>query len=213
MIDYKSGNRRFDLAALYYGLQLQLVVYMNAAMEWEAKKHPDKEVVPAAVLYYHIDDPTVESAVELSPEDLNQQILEQLRMHGVVNTGRGIVEKLDRFMGNKSAVIPVERKKDGSFSAYSSVLSPEEMQVVSDYVNQKVKDIGKEIMAGNIQVDPYEKGSSQACTYCAYKGVCGFDPTIPGYEKRVLKEVSRSAALEQMEASVWQSNSQTNRKE
>ena len=48
VIDYKSGNKKFDLAALYYGLQLQLVVYMNAAMELESRKHPDKEIVPAA---------------------------------------------------------------------------------------------------------------------------------------------------------------------
>lgn len=49
IIDYKSGEKQFDLAALYYGLQLQLVVYMNAAVEMERKKHPDKEVVPAAL--------------------------------------------------------------------------------------------------------------------------------------------------------------------
>ena len=39
---------------------------MNAAMEMESRKHPDKEIVPAALLYYHIDDPTIETPVELS---------------------------------------------------------------------------------------------------------------------------------------------------
>ena len=32
IIDYKSGTTSFDLAALFYGLQLQLVVYMDAAV-------------------------------------------------------------------------------------------------------------------------------------------------------------------------------------
>lgn len=200
VIDYKSGSRQFDLAALYYGLQLQLVVYMNAAMELEAKKHPDKEIVPAALLYYHIDDPAVETPVELSEEELNEQILEKLRMKGVVNGEEGIVQKLDRTMGSRSSIIPVERKKDGSFSARSSIMSRQELQIVSDYVNYKVKAIGQEILAGRVDVNPYEKGTSQACTYCAYRKVCGFDPSVPGYEKRILEELDKEEALKKMEA-------------
>ena len=42
IIDYKSGTTSFDLAALFYGLQLQLVVYMDAAVEMEERRHPDK---------------------------------------------------------------------------------------------------------------------------------------------------------------------------
>lgn len=61
VIDYKSGNRRFDLAALYYGLQLQLVVYMNAAVEMQQKAHRDKKVIPAAMLYYHVSDPMTDT--------------------------------------------------------------------------------------------------------------------------------------------------------
>ena len=198
VIDYKSGNKQFDLAALYYGLQLQLVVYMNAAMELEGKKHPDKEIVPAALLYYHIDDPTVETPTELSEEELNDQILEKLRMKGVVNGEEGIVEKLDRFMGSRSNIIPVERKKDGSFSARSSVMSSEELQIISDYVNYKVKMIGKEILAGRVELNPYEKGTANACTYCAYRRVCGFDPSVPGYEKRILEEMDGKEALQRM---------------
>ena len=198
VIDYKSGNRQFDLAALYYGLQLQLVVYMNAAMELEARKHPDKEIVPAALLYYHIDDPTVETPTELSEEELNEQILEKLRMKGVVNGEEGIVEKLDKYMGSKSNIIPVERKKDGSFSARSSVMFSEELKVISDYVNYKVRSIGQEILAGKMELNPYEKGAASACTYCAYRKVCGFDPTVPGYEKRILEELDGKEALQKM---------------
>ena len=47
IIDYKSGSTSFDLAALYYGLQLQLVVYMDAALEMQERKNPGKEAVPA----------------------------------------------------------------------------------------------------------------------------------------------------------------------
>ena len=199
VIDYKSGNKKFDLAALYYGLQLQLVVYMNAAMELESRKHPDKEIVPAALLYYHIDDPTIETPVELTQEQINEEILTKLRMNGVVNSDPAVVERLDRFLQDKSKVIPVEKKKDGSFSARSGVLSREEMQLVSAYVDAKIRDIGREILDGKIAANPYEKGNEEACTYCAYKKVCGFDGSIPGYEKRQLEDLDKQTLMQRMQ--------------
>lgn len=202
VIDYKSGNRKFDLAALYYGLQLQLVVYMNAAMEMESRKHPDKEIVPAALLYYHIDDPTIETPVEFTDEQINEQILAKLRMNGVVNSDPEVVERLDRYMQDKSVVIPVEKKKDGSFSARSSVLSREEMQLISSYVDAKIRSIGREILDGKIAANPYEKGNEEACTYCAYKKVCGFDGSIPGYEKRQLEDLDKQALMQRMQETV-----------
>ena len=202
VIDYKSGNRKFDLAALYYGLQLQLVVYMNAAMEMESRKHPDKEIVPAALPYYHIDDPTIETPVELTDEQINEQILAKLRMNGVVNSDPGVVERLDRYMQDKSVVIPVEKKKDGSFSARSGVLSREEMQLISSYVDAKIRSIGREILDGKIAANPYEKGNEEACTYCAYKKVCGFDGSIPGYEKRQLEDLDKQALMQRMQKTV-----------
>ena len=202
VIDYKSGNRKFDLAALYYGLQLQLVIYMNAAMEMESRKHPDKEIVPAALLYYHIDDPTIETPVELTDEQINEQILAKLRMNGVVNSDPEVVERLDRYMQDKSVVIPVEKKKDGSFSARSGVLSREEMQLISSYVDAKIRSIGREILDGKIAANPYEKGNEEACTYCAYKKVCGFDGSIPGYEKRQLEDLDKQALMQRMQKTV-----------
>lgn len=202
VIDYKSGNKKFDLAALYYGLQLQLVVYMNAAMELESRKHPDKEIVPAALLYYHIDDPTIETPVELTDEQINEQILAKLRMNGVVNSDPEVVERLDHYLQDKSAVIPVEKKKDGSFSARSGILSREEMQLVSAYVDAKIRDIGREILDGKIAANPYEKGNEEACTCCAYKKVCGFDGSIPGYEKRQLEDLDKQTLMQRMQETV-----------
>ena len=199
VIDYKSGNKKFDLAALYYGLQLQLVVYMNAAMELESRKHPDKEIVPAALLYYHIDDPTIETPVELTQEQINEEILTKLRMNGVVNSDPAVVERLDRFLQDKSKVIPVEKKKDGSFSARSGILSREELHVVSAYVDTKIRQIGREILDGKIAANPYEKGNEEACTYCAYKKVCGFDGSIPGYEKRQLEDMDQQTLMQRMQ--------------
>ena len=206
VIDYKSGNKRFDLAALYYGLQLQLVVYMNAALEIEKKKKPDKEVIPAAMLYYHVADPMVKADEELTPEELNEQLRQELRMNGVVNKNDAVITSLDAEFTNKSDVVPVERKKDGSYSARSGVLNPEDLQEVSDYVNHKIRQIGREILDGKIDVNPCKQGTDTACDYCAFRSVCGFDGRMEGYQYRKLDNLSPEEALEKIkkENAAWE---------
>lgn len=200
VIDYKSGQRRFDLAALYYGLQLQLVVYMNAAVELVQKKRPDKEVVPAAMLYYRVTDPMAEGE-NLTPEEVNAQILRELRMTGMVNDNDEAVRMLDGTFTEQSEILPLERKKDGNFSAASSVISEEDMRTVSNYVNLKIRSLGREILDGTIAVNPCELGSEKACTYCVYKRVCGFDAGVEEYHPRKLEKLKAQEALEKMRES------------
>jgi ATP-dependent helicase/nuclease subunit B len=201
VIDYKSGPHQFDLAALYHGLQLQLVVYMNAAMEMEARKHPDKEIIPAALLYYHIEDPTVETQTELSDEELHQLIAKKLRMMGVVNEAEDVIAKIDQTMTDRSDVVVLDRKKDGTFSSTSNVMSRAELDTVSTYVSQKIKQLGTDILDGRITLDPYERQSSiapNACTFCPYRKSCGFDPSIPGYRMRELPETDKATLMQEM---------------
>ena len=195
VIDYKSGNKQFDLIALYYGLQLQLVVYLNAALELQKKQHPDKEVIPAALLYYHVSDPTVSAEEEMTPEEINEKLLSELKMTGMVNSDIDVINKLDTTITDEdsgsfgsSTVIPVELKKDGTPSARSDVLSEEELSVISGFVNKKIKSIGRGILDGDISLQPYERGNRSACTFCAYASVCGFDRHIDGMEARNLNE-------------------------
>lgn len=198
VIDYKSGNKKFDLAALYYGLQLQLVVYMNVAMEMQRKAHPEKTVVPAALLYYHVSDPMIKAEDNPTPEEINQRLLQELRMKGLVNADDSVIGLLDSDFAGKSLIVPVERNKDGSFSKKSSVIDEKDFTLVSNYVNHKIKSFGQEIKAGNIAVNPYEGNGGQACTYCEYRSICGYDIKIPGYQNRKLDKLSTEAAMERM---------------
>lgn len=85
IIDYKSGNTSFSLLNLYHGLQLQLVVYMNTALELEQKKHPGKAAEPAGIFYYHITNPMVDGDGTESEEEIRDALLEQLKLNGLVN--------------------------------------------------------------------------------------------------------------------------------
>jgi len=196
VMDYKSGSRDFSLAALYYGLQLQLVVYLSAGLEITARKHPDKEVIPAAMLYYRVQDPMVDLGSEtMTDEQINAQIIKALRTTGVVSADPEAVLGLDGSFDERSDVIPVERKKDGSFSARSHVLSPEDFVSLTAFANKKIRAAGQKILEGDITVNPYEQGDQNACAYCAYKKVCGFDPGLTGFEMRKLEDLKDDEAL------------------
>lgn len=188
IIDYKSGSTSFDMVALYYGLQLQLVVYLNAAVEMEKKSNLDKNIIPAGVLYYNIDDPVVDREDADCEEKINLRILEKLKMNGLVNSDSNIIRLMDSEMDNKSSILPVAFNKDGSLSKYSSVASTNHFELLGKYADRKIKEIGTKILDGSIEISPYEYGNRTACDYCTYKGICGFDLKSPGYEFRRLKQ-------------------------
>jgi len=203
VIDYKSGSRKFDIAALYYGLQLQLVVYMNAALELQKKKNPDMHVIPAAMLYYHVSDPVMETQ-EGNPDgaEIEKAILDELKMTGMVNDEEEIIKLLDKDFETKSTVLPVAKKKDGSYTQASCVLSSADFETVSDYVNVKIKELGTSILNGDIALSPYEQKDMTACTYCNYKSVCGFDKKLGAGLVRHLEELDQEQALELMKEKV-----------
>ena len=187
IIDYKSGSTSFDLLALYYGLQLQLVVYMDAVTEMTQKHYPGKDIVPAGILYYNIADPLADKNGEPDPEQIDAEILKKLRMNGLVNSELEAVRHLDRTIVKESDVIPVVLKDGEVQAGRSSVANRERFMRLSQFVHRKLKEAGKEILDGEIGVEPYKNGQRTACDYCPYHAVCGFDRKTSGYEFRKWK--------------------------
>ena len=200
VIDYKSGSTKFDLIKLYHGMQLQLIVYMNAAMELEKKKHAQKEIVPGGLFYYHIDDPVIEITGEVSEEEIQEAILKELKPDGLVNKEEAVYRAMDDAFEQKSDVIPVEIKKNGELSARSSVASAEEFAVLSEYVNHSIVNMGNAIYEGTVEVSPFVEGQTSSCDYCPYKAICGFDRKIEGYQERKPRKLDKREILERMES-------------
>lgn len=184
IIDYKTGNTSFDLVSLYHGLQLQLVIYMDAALEAEKKIHPGCQVEPAGMFYYNVKDPMLREDVEEDMDKIRPGLLKELKMNGLLAGDRDVIDRMDRTLVS----LPVAYNKDGSFRSGSSVADTEQFRILSDYVKKKISGLREEILGGDAEVSPYELGKNNACTYCPYQGACGFDKKIPGYEYRRLKE-------------------------
>ena len=188
IVDYKAGSHKFDINALYYGVALQLAVYLGQTVKNLEARYPDKKIVPAAMLYYRTADPMLLSEKVLSPEESENEILKELNNTGAVSARAGIVDALDEGLQGKSYVIPVSKKGEEiklSNSAYDPVL----FHKILDYAKDKTVSLAEDIVNGQIDVRPQIIGDRDACEYCAYKSVCGFDAKIPGYEKIKPEEI------------------------
>ena len=159
------------------------------------------------MLYYRVQDPMIEMPEgEPSAEEVNAQVLRALRTTGIVNAREDVVEGLDQGFLGRSDVVPLERKKDGSFSARSSVLEETDFQAVSAFVEQKIRQAGRQILDGKIALDPYEQGNRNACEYCVYQKVCGFDKKIDGFVMRELENLKEDEAMELIRKEVADGN-------
>ena len=184
VIDYKTGNTSFDLVSIYHGLQMQLVVYMDAVLEVEKKVHRDHQVKPAGIFYYNIKDPMIQKDLQDDLDQIDPEIMKKLKMNGLVLADDEVIHKMD----SRVSSIPVSYNKNGSYRKGSSVATEREFQLLGEFVQKKVQDVTRSILAGEADVSPYEMGDRNACTYCNYRGVCGFDRKVPGYEFRRMKQ-------------------------
>lgn len=187
VIDYKTGSKSFDVTALYHGLQLQLMVYMDAALQLEQKKHPQKEILPAGVFYYRIQDPLIDRPKEGEEQE---SILKELKPDGMISLEKEVLEHLDHCMVGESSVIPVKYNKNGSLSKSSKAASAQDFYLMMKYAVNKVEEIRQKILSGDVKVNPYRRGTETSCDYCSYRQICGFDTKMEGYRYREIDAMS-----------------------
>ncbi|MDO5475856.1 MAG: PD-(D/E)XK nuclease family protein [Eubacteriales bacterium] len=207
IMDYKSGKNELDPDLIRRGLQLQLISYMDALLEAgeipgaersAAGPDPDDpdrkalESIPAAMLYYKMDDP----AVDMDPEELLQggeqlremelkKIRKELKPTGLVYAEETSVDHLDKTRDRYSDVIPVGRLTGGGFTAASHVIDAEGYRELSRAASEAVCRLANGILDGEITAAPAVLDKRRtACDYCPYKDSCGFDLRTPGYAFR-----------------------------
>lgn len=190
IIDYKSGTKEFKLSDVYYGLQMQLLIYLDAILT-ELEEKMNKEAIPGGILYFKLDDPIIKGKSEMSDEEIEERIMKSLRMNGLLLDDPDIIREMDREIEKSSDIIPATIKKDGTLSkAQSSVATMEQFQLLRRYVRDTISSLCEEMLEGNIGVNPYKKKNKNACEYCIYSSICQFDTAIKGNKYRIFKDKS-----------------------
>ncbi len=182
ILDYKSGALDLSLRKMADGRQLQLMVYMEEVLSWLRQKYPDRAVVPAALLYYHLSDPFVAEPEEGDHDALVRSRLGAMKPMGILSADPAVLQMLDHGLssGANSAYLPVRMKKDGTPYASPRLFTEAAYRALWETSRAVCVRLGRQILAGNITAQPFRDGADNACTYCPYREVCGYDPRIPG---------------------------------
>jgi len=177
IIDYKSGNKKFDITDIYYGMQMQLFVYMGALLKrGDSLLKLDKKPLPGGVFYFRLNDPVIDYDAARSGEDVYNDILDEFKMSGLMLDEKAVIEGIDSSIEKNSSVVPVNINSSGEYTSRSGALaSAGDFENIIEYTNKKMQNIGKEILSGNIEAKPYKKGMRTGCDFCSYSSICGFN--------------------------------------
>lgn len=199
VIDYKSGRADPDLSLMFHGLQIQLPVYLDVALTC-ASQLIGAEAEPAGMLYFRVRNPFVRAEAPLDQSEVDEKLLESLRMSGLLVADQEVIRLMDRDIGpgKKSSVIPVSVTKKGAFSAVSSVLTSEQIDVLRGHLRRLIRRAGQMIVNGTVDILPSVLGKYHACRYCVFRPVCQFDPLFAGNQLEYLKRYTRDDVWERI---------------
>ncbi|SHE65868.1 PD-(D/E)XK nuclease family protein [Schwartzia succinivorans] len=192
VIDYKTGNAGLSMLDVYTGLRLQLLTYVMAAGRILAANGEKRR--PAGLFYCYLKNPVIEMKNRGDTVKAMDELAEKLRCYGWVLETPELIKAID----NSNKYLCVTLKSDGSLGkGKNNVKTEDNLKVILDYTEACLKNTAESILGGEIRVRPYKHKSENACKYCSYKAVCGFDVKI-GNSWHIIEDMENEEILEKM---------------
>lgn len=156
IIDYKTGNPLLNINNSLYGLDMQLPVYIYLI------KSEIKNVRIGGFYLQKI----------LSNVNSLQKRKESLKLQGYSNEDIDILEKVDSSYEN-SCVIKSLRTTQNGFYSYSKIINDEQIDILYNIVESKVKEARNKILNTEFDINPKEMDDKNiGCKFCKYKDIC-----------------------------------------
>lgn len=171
VIDYKTGKDKFDFKSAYYGIKLQLFVYLKVLQDLLNKKGIETAYMPVRNNYKSFGDSDFKN----------------YKLDGVTLFDEGIIAKLDKNLvnNNESDIIDVKYNKahDSIDSRkQSNLLSSKQFVDIENYCIKILNGAITEMLDGYISPKPYlENEFENSCAFCKYKGICHYQIMEQGY--------------------------------
>lgn len=169
VIDYKSGEKVFALSDVYYGLNMQMLMYLFAI--WKDGKGGLKNCVPAGILYMPAINPVLPGERGDSKEAAAEKENKKLHMNGLLLNDESVLNAMEP--GLHGVFIPVKNGKDGITSTKEATLaSLEQLGKIKTYVDGLLLGMAESLYGGAIPALPYKKKDWTSCEHCSFAAVC-----------------------------------------
>ena len=187
VIDFKLGGKPLNLAGAYHGLQLQLPVYLGAAM----KQHGARS---AGVYYFALDEGVVDTQ-STDPRQVEREREKRFRMTGLLPEDMELVRAQTP---NPEGVFNARMKADGGFQSTVPRADDKNFDRLVRHVLKQAEAHIARIRAGEASVSPASFDGRDACGICDYRAACLFDPKLDAAKVRRLKSAKWQDVLEKI---------------
>ena len=173
VVDYKTGKKSFELNDIRYGLNVQMLLYLEMLRK-NGQAFFGQEIEPAGILYFPAREALLSAPREISPGELQKKIDEELKRSGLLLDQPEVLRAMEHDALTEPRYLPLKIKKGGELSG--DIVSAAQLGKLGRYVEEILHQITREIRDGKIDADPCRRGPNDtACTYCPFAAACQFD--------------------------------------
>lgn len=188
VVDYKTGKKSFSLSDVYYGMNLQMLLYLFSLCK-NGETLYGVETVPAGVLYVPARDVVLTSNADMSPDEAEKKRSASLRRSGLMLSEPEVLRAMEH--SDTPKYIPL-RGKGGALDA-ESLASAEQLGALARHIERTLTEMAGELKRGSIAADPFYRSQQEtACTYCKYLEACRFTDGENGECHRRLPHLAAS---------------------
>ena len=184
VIDFKRGGKSLKLSEAYYGLRLQLPVYLAAAQR-------RRDALSAGVYYFTLD----EGIVDLQSSDpgaVEAERRKRFRMEGLMPSDPELLKALSPA---PAEVLKLRTTASGAPYKGSVTAEESDYRALTECALRRAEEHLSRIRSGECAAAPARMEQSNPCTWCDWHKICLFDDRLDGARARRLKSLQPDEAM------------------
>lgn len=197
IVDYKSSNHQLKYDEMYYGLMMQMLTYLDTAVEY-SEELLGKKAKPAGAFYAHIQNPYLRPK-ELEKDEWTHALLKKFKLSGIVLNEEELIKELDKTIeeGVYSLVYPINQLKSGAMRG--SLIKEEELKLLLSHNRELIQEAGNRILSGENTMQPFlEKRQFTPAVGGPYKAISQFDVLLPENNYRPFDKLKKEELIEKL---------------